>query len=542
MKLPSKQSYLIALLTCFFVLFISGCKWINNNSESLSDVNSLASLTVSAGSLSPAFSVGSTTYSVDVNNEVDSIRVTATVEDASATIQINGVETTSGVASAAIALVVGANSIPVVVTAENGDSITITITVTRAASSNADLSVLVLSGVTLDQTVAATTYIYTASVANDVTETTVTPTTSDTNATVTVDGTAVSSGTASSTITLSEGDTEISVIVTAENGTSTNTYTITVNRQSAFVGSNVMFFTTNWGDDSVKVTDDLLNKANESTVTPDRVIIGANTQFNNMYLDSIFVDKSKNIMYVINGWRVPPLIMVFENATTVTGNVAPDRVITISESVSLGGLEVDTVLDRLYVAGTNSDLDTGYLYIFDNASTLNGTVAPTATIANIEASSISLDDTNDRLFIGGDYNETIYVLDAASTLTSDDTVSRTITGITIGPSSVWIDENTDILYVSSNGTENGIGLFAFDNASTLEGVVDLMVDSSLRITGEAIGVMIDGFGNLYKMTDSAQSVLIYHNVSTLSGDITIAPDLTINGVFQRGYGMHALIY
>ena len=66
------------------------------------------------------------------------------------------------------------NVIAVVVTAQDGQTTqTYTVTVTRAGSSDASLSALSLSGVTLTPAFASGTTAYTASVANSVTETTV---------------------------------------------------------------------------------------------------------------------------------------------------------------------------------------------------------------------------------------------------------------------------------------------------------------------------------------------------------------------------------
>ena len=65
------------------------------------------------------------------------------------------------------------------------------------------------------------------------TATTVTPTTTDAAATVTVNGVAVVSGSASAPIPLAVGENTLTVIVTAEDGVSTGTYTVTVTRESA---------------------------------------------------------------------------------------------------------------------------------------------------------------------------------------------------------------------------------------------------------------------------------------------------------------------
>jgi hypothetical protein len=76
-------------------------------------------------------------------------------------------------------------------------------------------------------------FVYTATVGFLTTVTTVTPVLSDAAATVSVNGAAVTSGSASAPIPLVVGDNIITVKVTAEDGVSTGTYTLTVTRESA---------------------------------------------------------------------------------------------------------------------------------------------------------------------------------------------------------------------------------------------------------------------------------------------------------------------
>ena len=102
--------------------------------------------------------------------------------------------------------------------------------------SDATLSALTVSdgsnSVPLTPVFASATAGYTASVDNSVGSVTVTPTVNDPNATVTVAGSTVTSGTASSTIALTAGVAEtIDVVVTAQNETS-KTYTVTVTREA----------------------------------------------------------------------------------------------------------------------------------------------------------------------------------------------------------------------------------------------------------------------------------------------------------------------
>jgi hypothetical protein len=104
---------------------------------------------------------------------------------------------------------------------------------TGGFSSNASLVSLTLSSGELDQIFQSSQLEYTATVGFLAASTTVTPTVEDTNAMVTVNGTAVISGNPSESIFLGQGDTVITVMVTAEDGVTTRTYTITVTRQSA---------------------------------------------------------------------------------------------------------------------------------------------------------------------------------------------------------------------------------------------------------------------------------------------------------------------
>lgn len=101
---------------------------------------------------------------------------------------------------------------------------------TAPVSSNANLSALSLSGVTLSPLFASGTISYTVTVANSVTSLTVTPTVEQGNATVTVNGTAVTSGAASGSISLSVGSNVLTTVVTAQDGVTTKSYTVTVTR------------------------------------------------------------------------------------------------------------------------------------------------------------------------------------------------------------------------------------------------------------------------------------------------------------------------
>src|SRR5437868_1278066 len=99
-----------------------------------------------------------------------------------------------------------------------------------AQSTDATLSNLTISDGSLNPVFTSGTTSYTDNVGNAVTSITVTPTTNDPTATVTVNGNTVTSGTASGAINLNVGDNTVTVIGTAQDGIVTDTYTIIVTR------------------------------------------------------------------------------------------------------------------------------------------------------------------------------------------------------------------------------------------------------------------------------------------------------------------------
>jgi alpha-tubulin suppressor-like RCC1 family protein/phosphodiesterase/alkaline phosphatase D-like protein len=92
----------------------------------------LADLTVSEGSLSPAFDPARAGYSMVVPNATSSITVTPTAAVASAVVRVNGTVVAAGTPGAALPLAVGNTPVTIVVAAADGiNTLTYTVTVTR---------------------------------------------------------------------------------------------------------------------------------------------------------------------------------------------------------------------------------------------------------------------------------------------------------------------------------------------------------------------------------------------------------------------------
>ena len=189
----------------------------------------LSALTLSGiGEFEPLpFSSSFTYYTATVANSMTQTTVSATANHSGASyeIKLGGAVDDDGV----IALSVGTNNISVVVTAEDGTTTKIyTVIITREGlfSTDATLSALALSGIDFGMFDSATTQ-YTVRVSG-VSETTVSATTNHSGASyeIKLNGVVDPDG----VIPLAVGSNVISVEVTAEDESTTKTYTVTVTR------------------------------------------------------------------------------------------------------------------------------------------------------------------------------------------------------------------------------------------------------------------------------------------------------------------------
>ena len=223
-----------------------------------------------------------TSYSASVANSVSQTTVTPTLNHSGAAyvIKLDGVTDADGV----IDLSAGSNVITVEVTAEDGESTrTYTVTVARAApvtasSTDATLSALTLSDIDFG-TFTPSTLSYTAEVSNTPVQTTVTPTVNHPGASYVIKLGGVTD--ADGTVSLAVGRNVITIEVTAEDGQTTRTYTVTVTRLvtsqsnlasstdatlSGLTLSDVNFGT--FSSSTISYSASVANGVTQTTVTP----------------------------------------------------------------------------------------------------------------------------------------------------------------------------------------------------------------------------------------------------------------------------------
>ncbi|MNI15719.1 Endo-1,4-beta-xylanase A precursor [compost metagenome] len=323
----------------------------------LSPNANLSNLVLSGGvTLNPVFASGTIGYIASVANSVYSITVTPTVAESSATLKVNGVAVTSGAASGTINLNVGSNEITVVTTAEDGITTkTYTVTVTRKAamSSNADLSNLVLSSGSLNPMFVSGTTSYTASVGNSVSGITVTPTVADTLfGTVTasvynssgalVSGPlALTSETASSLLPLSVGSNVVKIAVTAEDGLTTQIYSLTIQRATALTADSATPILVT-PSTAVTITVPLGVKNANVAVTP--VTVGSNKEAR---LPLIEVQAATSLGMVS---------MAIPEGTKITAPANWDGVIKLPEVLSTSSVVIDNAIVQGVIEVGSSDV------------------------------------------------------------------------------------------------------------------------------------------------------------------------------------------
>ena len=357
----------------------------------LSTNANLSALGLSSGTLSPSFAAGTISYTASVGNATSSITVTPTTADSSATVTVNGSAVSSGAASSAIALAVGANSVTVVVTAENGTTTkTYTVTVTRAASSNANLSGLTPSSGSLSPSFAAGTTSYTASVNNATSSITITPTTADSTATVTVNGSAVTSGAASGAIAMNVGANTVTVVVTAQDGTTSKTYTVTVTR-SVSSNADLSGLTPSSGSLSpsfaagtISYTASVSNATSSITITPTTSDSASIVTVNGSTVSS--GAASGAIALTVGANTVTVIVTAEDGTTTKTYTVTVTR--ALSSNADLAGLTPSSgSLSPSFAAGTTS-----YTASVNNATssiTITPTTADSTATVTVNGSTVT---------------------------------------------------------------------------------------------------------------------------------------------------------
>ncbi|CAN2230089.1 Listeria/Bacterioides repeat [Candidatus Nanopelagicaceae bacterium] len=460
----------------------------------------LSALTLNSGAtLSPTFSGTTTSYTASVADTVTSINVTPT-SAAGATIKVNGTTVASAGTTTVTGLVTGQNTIRIVTTAQDAVTFeTYTVVVTKASSNSNDakLSALTLSSGTLSPTFDSVTAIYSASVANAISSITVTPTVNQANAVVRVNGTTVASATASGSINLNVGSNTITVLNTAQDGTTTKSYTITVTRAPpAPTITNIDNSTPNYGS-TVRITGTDFTGA-------------TSVQIGSTPVATFNVESSTSLTFVVNSrcCTAATVSVTTSGGTGTSGTTitSQPQLLIITSQPQAATRSVGQSVTFTVVASTPADTGTVTYQWFKGATLIGG-----ATLASYTFTPAALADA-------GDYSVVLYNTIGGTTVsTASSAAALTVNKGT--PSLSAFSDMTkaygDSSFTVTAPTSSVLGTYSYTSSDK----------SVATVSGSTISVLSPG-------TSTITATFTPQNTSDYNSGGTITAILTVNKASQ----------
>ncbi len=200
----------------------------------------LSALSLTGVTISPTFASATTAYTASVAADVGSVTVSATAADSNSDLLFLPPDSDSGTSGNQVALAKGVpggsattNTVAVIVRSSDGTKLGLyVITVTRAAPAGDDatLSSLSVSDAALRPSFKSNVYAYWVSVGNTVDQATITPVVSDDDASFEVTPEDADTNTEGHQVDLDAGANTVTVEVTADDDTTTRTYTLEISR------------------------------------------------------------------------------------------------------------------------------------------------------------------------------------------------------------------------------------------------------------------------------------------------------------------------
>ncbi|MBX3167473.1 MAG: hypothetical protein KF760_08670 [Candidatus Eremiobacteraeota bacterium] len=218
----------------------------------------------------------------------------------------------------------------------------------------------------------------------------------------------------------------------------------------------------NGGDNSILFFEDVLNQS--ESVPPKRFLNGIGTQLNRPV--GVHYDSAHDELYVANGGSNS--VVIFGSASTIEGATAPLRTLggSATKISSLSAILLDSSTDRLWVA----DPVANALLVFNNASTLNGNLPPNRIIlgsnTQLQAPQ-SLLLINQQLFVG--CTSSILRFDNSDSLDGNIAPTATIQGASTllsRPQQMVLRPDKEELFVVDSGAA---AVLVFENPTTING-------------------------------------------------------------------------
>jgi len=201
--------------------------------------------------------------------------------------------------------------------------------------------------------------------------------------------------------------------------------------------------------------------------------------------NGVVVDEATNTLFQLS--RATSTVKIFDFASSVKGNATPITEFTDPGMVSGREIAYDAANDILYVA--DHDAGVSAILAYNNASTLSGTVSPDRVLSlNGRPWGISYDAANDRMYVAKDLTNMYQTYDNISTLPSGVTAPTTETAL-VGMTRVHgihYNATADVLLVTEIGAASG-GAFDTDGGiHIIEGATAIVAGLPVSITAARI--------------------------------------------------------
>jgi len=503
---------------------------VNRNGSSSATLNSLT--TTPSTTLTVTTGTSSVNYKTSVAPGTSSIVITPKAVNASASITIDGNTVVSGSASTPIPLnVAGSTTIHIVVTAEDGVTIrTYSLLVNQNGSSDAVLtSIATNPSTTLVLTTGASLVNYQTSVAVGTNDIIVTPTAKDPRAVITVNGVTVNSGSGSAPITLNTtGSTIINIVVRAQDGTTTRSYSILVNKNGSSSATLNSITTTpsttltvlNAGSGQVNYETSVAASTNSIRITPKAI-------------DANAVITIEGVV-VSSGATCAPISLNTTGSTIIHIRVAAQDGVTVrtysilvnkngSSSASLNALTTTPSTTLMVTTGTSS--------VNYKTSVPAGTGSITVTPKAVDTSAMII--VEGRHVVSGTASTPILLNDTGATIIHITVKAQD--SVAIRTYSILVNKSFIALSSISNGDNDLVGVATKSNNINVNGIT---VHQALSPNGDGVNDVftIDGIGNYadnHLSIMNAGGLLVYDVQSYGSNGNVFDGHSNKNGTMQK---------
>ena len=262
------------------------------------------------------------------------------------------------------------------------------------------------------------------------------------------------------------------------------------------------------------------------TVAPTATISGSATLISSP--QHILIDTATNRLFVPNQGNAS--ILIFQNASTVNGNVSPSAIMSSTSFSAPVDVAVDPTKNLLYVA------DGSNILVFSGQSAFSGTFSaiPVTTISTgFAIAAIFLDVPNNRMLLADTTTNSVHIMDNASSQTSVALFTGTISGTQTGlnqPKGLALDSSGRLIVSNAAGASVVIYPVAAVPVGGNVAPSAIISGSATRLVSPqqiAVNAGAANGGEVFVADPGAAAILVFGSLASVGGNA--GPTRAISG-------------